>query len=107
MENKNETAKISGIYTSTAIAGHEHTEGRTAMSTQEMRERANAEYESGNINAVDLTAMMKYLDKREYNQKRNRLPEVKAQRKAYNQKQAAIRREGKLLLSLLSAKKEE
>jgi|SRR5262245_12025725 len=93
--------KISGIYGSTAITGNAHTEGRTAMSTEEMRDRANAEYESGNISAVDLTAMMKYLDKREYNQERNARPEVKAARKEYNRKQAAIRKEGKALLEML------
>lgn len=93
--------KISGIYGSTAITGNAHTEGRTAMSTEEMRDRANAAYDSGSISAVDLTAMMKYLDKREKTAERNKRPEVKAARKLYNQKQAAIRKEGRALLSML------
>src|SRR5262245_14428391 len=70
-----------------------------------MREETYNAYKAGLIGLEEASKITTYLNKREYNQIRNKRPEVREARKAYNQKKAEERKEGRIMLQMLLAAK--
>jgi len=75
------------------------------MTITEMRDETYEAYKAGLVTLEEAAAIEAYLKKREYNAERNKRPEVRAARKAYNERKAAERKEGKLMLQVLLANK--
>jgi len=102
----NETSETTNVTNNSETTNKENKMNKSEFaSITEMREETYEAYKAGLITLDEASKISKYLAKREYNQIRNKRPEVREARKAYNQKQAENRKEGKILLSLLIANK--